>query len=73
MVPLSGGWTELWSMPGKNKTPLLGWHAPAELQAWVRGEAERRGLPIAAILNQCVAVAMYIQECERAKTGQAGH
>jgi len=28
---------------GKNKTPLLGWHPPAELAAWARAEAERRG------------------------------
>ena len=30
-------------MPSKHKTPLLGWHPPAELAAWAREEAERRG------------------------------
>jgi hypothetical protein len=30
-------------MPGKNKHPMLGWHPPAELSAWARDEAERRG------------------------------
>lgn len=30
-------------MPGKNKTPLLGWHPPAELLAWFNAEVERRG------------------------------
>lgn len=41
-------------MPGKNKTPLLGWHPPAELSAWVRAEAERRGLPLSVILNEAL-------------------
>ena len=41
-------------MPGKNKNPLLGWHAPAELSAWVRAEAERRGVPLSVILNEAV-------------------
>lgn len=39
-------------MPGKNKTPLLGWHPPAGLSAWVRAEAERRGVPISTVLNE---------------------
>lgn len=30
-------------MPGKHKTPLLGWHPPAELLAWVAAEVARRG------------------------------
>lgn len=41
-------------MPGKNKTPLLGWHPPAELSAWVRAEAQERGVPISVILNEAV-------------------
>lgn len=41
-------------MPGKNKTPLLGWHPPAELSAWVRAEAERRGVTIAQVLTESV-------------------
>lgn len=44
-------------MPGKNKTPLLGWHPPAELSAWVRSEAKRRGVTIAQVLNEAVAAA----------------
>jgi len=38
-------------MPGRNKTPLLGWHPPAELAAWARTEAQRRGVPLARILD----------------------
>jgi hypothetical protein len=41
-------------MPGKNKTPLLGWHPPAGLAAWVRAEAERRGVTISTILNEAL-------------------
>lgn len=50
-------------MPGKNKTPLLGWHPPAELQAWVRAEAQRRSVPLSVILNE--AVEAYRMERER--------
>ena len=41
-------------MPSRHKAPLLGWHPPAELQAWVRAEAERRGVPLSVILNEAV-------------------
>ena len=42
-------------MPGQNKTPLLGWHPrSAGLAAWVRAEAERRGVPLARILDEAV-------------------
>jgi hypothetical protein len=41
-------------MPGKNKNPLLGWHPPAGLSAWVRAEAERRGVTVSVILNEAV-------------------
>jgi len=31
-------------MPGRNRTPLLGWHPKsAELVAWFEAEVERRG------------------------------
>ena len=30
-------------MPGKNKTPLVGWHPSVDLAAWLRSEVERRG------------------------------
>ena len=40
-------------MPNQHKTPLLGWHpASAELAAWLRAEAERRGVPLARILDE---------------------
>jgi hypothetical protein len=50
-------------MPGKNKTPLLGWHpADASLVAWVRTEAQRRGVPLARVLDE--ALAAYRQATE---------
>jgi len=30
-------------MPTKNKTPLVGWHPPADRLAWLLAEEERRG------------------------------
>ena len=30
-------------MPGRNKTPLVGWHPSADLLAWLDAEVERRG------------------------------
>jgi hypothetical protein len=42
-------------MPGKNKPPLRVWHpASAELSAWVRTEAARRGVPLARILDEAL-------------------
>jgi hypothetical protein len=41
-------------MPGKNLNPMLGWHPPAELSAWVRAEALRRGVPISTVLNEAI-------------------
>jgi hypothetical protein len=41
-------------MPNKHKTPLLGWHPPAELAAWARAEAGRRGVPLKVILNEAL-------------------
>ena len=41
-------------MPSRHKTPLLGWHPPAGLAAWVRAEAGRRGVPLSAVLNEAV-------------------
>jgi hypothetical protein len=49
-------------MPGRNKTPLLGWHPKsAELAAWARAEANRRGVPLARILDE--ALEAYRQAC----------
>lgn len=42
-------------MPGKNASPLLGWHPPAELSAWVRAEAQRRGVRLSVVLNEALA------------------
>jgi hypothetical protein len=44
-------------LPSKHKTPLLGWHPPAELAAWVRAEAERRGTTVSVVLNEAVQAA----------------
>jgi hypothetical protein len=41
-------------MPGKNKNPMLGWHPPAELSAWVRDEATRRGVTVSTVLNEAI-------------------
>jgi hypothetical protein len=38
----------------RHKSPLLGWHPPAELSAWVRDEAERRGVTVSVVLNEAV-------------------
>lgn len=43
------------AMPSKHKTPLLGWHPPAELSAWVRDEAQRRDVRISVVLNEAIA------------------
>ena len=41
-------------MPNQHKTPLLGWHPPAGLAAWVRAEAKRRDVPLKDILNEAL-------------------
>jgi hypothetical protein len=53
---------------GKHKTPLLGWHpSSAELSAWARAEAKRRGVPLARILDEALAAYM-----EASRDGQPG-
>ncbi len=49
-------------MPSRHKTPLLGWHPPAGLSAWIRAEAKRRGVPVSAVLNE--AIEAYRRLCE---------
>jgi len=49
-------------VPGKNKAPLLGWHPPAELSAWVRAEAQRRGVTVSVILNEAIEVLRELRE-----------
>jgi hypothetical protein len=38
-------------MPNQHKNPTLCWHPPAELSAWARAEAERRGVHLKVILD----------------------
>jgi hypothetical protein len=48
-------------MPNKHANPMLGWHPPAELSAWARAEAARRGeaegrnVPYGEILTEALA------------------
>lgn len=42
-------------MPNKHKNPFLGWNPPAEDSAWARAEAERRGVPLARILDEALS------------------
>ena len=49
-------------MHGEHKSPLLGWHPPAELSAWVRAEAKRRGVLLSVILNEAVKAARKLAE-----------
>ena len=41
-------------MPNQHKNPMLGWRPPAELSAWVRAEAERRGVALKVILDEAL-------------------
>jgi hypothetical protein len=41
--------------PSKHKTPLVGWHPPADLAAWARAEAARRGVSLATVLTEALA------------------
>ena len=56
-------------MPNKHSTPMLGWHPPAELSAWARAEADRRGVPLKAILNE--ALSRYKRHVEQQGDGNA--
>ena len=42
-------------MTGKNRNPMLGWHPPAELSAWARAEAQRRGVRLSVILTEALS------------------
>jgi hypothetical protein len=42
-------------MPGKHNVPMLGWYPPAGLSAWIRGEAERRDVPLSVILTEALS------------------
>jgi hypothetical protein len=41
-------------MPNKHRNPTLCWHPPAELSAWARAEAERRGVHLKVILDEAL-------------------
>lgn len=53
-------------MPNQHKTPLLGWHPPAELSAWAREEAELRGITLSSLLTE--ALEAFREACERDTT-----
>jgi len=53
-------------MPDRHKAPMLGWHPPAGLSAWVRAEAQRRGVTVSVILNEAVRL---LRSAEAARTG----
>ena len=42
-------------MPNQHKSPMLGWHPPAELSAWARAEAGRRGVPLRVVLDEALS------------------
>jgi hypothetical protein len=42
-------------MPNQHKNPMLGWRPPAELSAWARAEAKRRGVDLKVILDEALA------------------
>ena len=50
-------------MPNKHANPHLGWNPPADLEAWVRSEAQRRGVPYSALLNEVIATYRDLVNC----------
>lgn len=55
-------------MPNQHKTALLGWHpSSAEDAAWVRTEAERRGVDLKVVLDEMLA-----EYCAERRTGREG-
>ena len=55
-------------MPGKHNTQMLGWYPPDGLGPWIRGEAERRGVPYSAILLE--GMSEYRDKHDNALTGR---
>ena len=53
-------------MPNQHRNPTVCWHPPAELSAWARAEAERRGVPLKVILDE--ALARYREQVEQRQT-----
>jgi hypothetical protein len=42
-------------MPDRHASPMLGWHPPAELSAWARQEAAKRGVRLSVILTEALS------------------
>jgi hypothetical protein len=42
-------------MVGKHANPVLGWHCPAGLRAWVEDEADRRSVTLSVILTEALS------------------
>ena len=42
-------------MSNRHKSPMLGWHPPAELSAWARAEAAKRGVRLSVILTEALS------------------
>jgi hypothetical protein len=42
-------------MPNQPKNLMLGWRPPAELSAWARAEAKRRGIDLKVILDEALS------------------
>jgi hypothetical protein len=57
-------------VPNQHKNPMLGWRPPADLSAWARAEARRRGVHLKVILD--AALARYREHTENEENG-GGH
>jgi histidinol-phosphate/aromatic aminotransferase/cobyric acid decarboxylase-like protein len=42
-------------VPNQPKNPMLGWRPPAELSAWARAEAARRGVGLKVVLDEALS------------------
>lgn len=58
-------------MPNQHKNPLLGWRPPAELSAWARAEAERRGIKVGEILTEALTDYQLSRESRQAAQNPA--
>jgi hypothetical protein len=57
-------------MPNQHKVKALSWHPEsAELAAWARGEAERRGVALKVILDE--ALTRYRDQAEKEEKNHA--
>lgn len=50
-------------MPNQHANPTLSWHPPAELSAWARAVAKRRGVALKVILDE--ALTRYREQAEK--------